>query len=105
MSIIRFGEIQAHEGQAGALLEHLMAHFVPGIESSPGWIAYQILQRQDNPSRIIIIEVWESLEAHQASAQSIPPEVVAKVRELVAGSLSGGYYLPIHENQARAPKA
>ena len=100
MTILRIGEVQAREGQGDALLEHLQTFFIPGIESSQGWISYQILRHQDDPTRIMIIEVWESVEAHRASAMSIPPEVVQKVRELVAGSLSGGYYTAVHENQA-----
>ena len=100
MTILRIGEIQAREGQGDALLEHLEAFFIPGIESAQGWISYQILRNQDDPTRIMIIELWESAEAHRASAISIPPEVVQKVRDLVAGPVSGGYYNIIHENQA-----
>jgi quinol monooxygenase YgiN len=100
MSILRIGEIQVREGQGEAMLEHLRAFFIPGIESSQGWISYQILRNQDDPDRIMIIEVWENAEAHRASAMAIPPEVVQKVRDLVAGPLSGGYYTTVHENQA-----
>ena len=92
MTIIRLGEIQAREGKAGELLEYLHKFFVPSIEAAEGCTGYQILQRHDDPTRITILEVWDSLEAHKSSAMSIPPEVVQNLREIIAGAPSGGYY-------------
>jgi quinol monooxygenase YgiN len=92
MSIVRLGEIQAQPGKGAALLALLEKYFVPGIEASAGWQAYQILRRQDEPERITIVEVWESGEAHRASAQAIPPEALADVRALIAAPPSGAYY-------------
>ena len=80
------------------LLALLQKYFVPGIEGSAGWQSYQILQRQDDPTRIAIIEVWDSVEAHRASAQAIPPEVLEQVRALIAGAPSGAYYELVQAN-------
>jgi quinol monooxygenase YgiN len=104
MSIVRLGEIQARPGQGDALLALLEQYFVPGIESSAGWQAYQILRRQDEPERITIVELWESVDAHRASAQAIPPEVLAQVRALIAAAPSGAYFDLVRANHvAPAP--
>jgi hypothetical protein len=50
------------------------------------------LQSQDDPTRFIGIEVWESVDAHRASVKNIPPESIDELRKLVAGPPSGGYY-------------
>jgi quinol monooxygenase YgiN len=92
------GEIKAREGQGEALLALLEAHFVAGIESSAGWVAYQVLRRQDDPDRIAIVEVWQDVEAHRASARAIPAEVISQFRELVADAPAGGYYDIVREN-------
>jgi len=43
-----------------------------------------------------VLEVWESIEAHQASVQDIPPESLAEVMALLDGPPAGAYY---HEQQ------
>jgi len=100
MNVFRIGEFQAHPGEGDALLDLLSKHFVPMIEESEGWLAYQIFQRQEEPEKIMIIEHWESVEAHQASAQDIPPEVLGRVRDLLAEAPGGGYYVHVKENQS-----
>ena len=49
----------------------------------------------------MIIEQWESVEAHQASVKGIPPEALEKVRQLLALPPAGGYYLPVQGNDIR----
>jgi quinol monooxygenase YgiN len=98
MRIFRIGEFQAVSGKGDALLKFLNSSFVPVIEASVGWLAYQVLQRQDDPDRIMIIETWESVEAHQVSAKGIPPAVLEDVRPLLAQPPAGGYYLSVQEN-------
>ena len=100
MDIFRIGEFRAHPGEGDALLDLLNKYFVPMIEESDGWLAYQIFQRQDEPEKVMIIELWESLEAHQASAQDIPAEVLGKVRKLLAEAPAGGYYARVKENRS-----
>ncbi len=40
----------------------------------------------------MIIEVWDSVEAHQASVKQIPPELLAATMQLLASVPKGGYY-------------
>jgi quinol monooxygenase YgiN len=92
MSVVRLGELQARDGQAQALLEYLEQYFVPSIQAAEGCTAYLLLRRQDDPNRILILEVWETQDAHRASAKSIPVHVLEQVRQLLAASPSGAYY-------------
>ncbi len=100
MGIHRIGEFRAHPGEGDALLDLLNKYFVPMIEESDGWLSYQIFQRQDEPEKVMIIEQWESVKAHQASAQDIPPEALGKVRELLAEAPAGGYYVHVKDNRS-----
>ncbi len=91
MSITRIGEFQARPDQADALRQQI-ASFIPMIRGSPGCQSCQALQSEDDPTRFMIIEVWDSVEAHQASVKQIPPELLAATMQLLASVPKGGYY-------------
>ena len=91
MSVTRVGEFQARAGQAEALRAQIHA-FVPLIQASPGCQSCLALQSQDDPARFVIIEVWDSVEAHQASVQRIPQRLLNDTIRLLAGPPRGGYY-------------
>jgi hypothetical protein len=40
----------------------------------------------------MMIEVWDSIESHQASVKNIPPEKLGEIRPLLATSPSGSYF-------------
>ena len=75
MSITRINTFQAQEGQGDALRD-LIGSFVSMIEASEGCLSCQLLQNQDDPAQIVVIEQWESADAHQASMKNIPPEAL-----------------------------
>ena len=91
MSITRINEFQAQEGQGDVLRDRLRS-FVPMIESSEGCRSCRLLQHQEDPTRIVILEVWDSAEAHQASVKNIPPAALQDVMTLLAGPPKGAYY-------------
>ena len=65
---------------------------MPGIKSAEGCKSVQLYQSQDDPSKFIVIEVWDSVKSHQASVKNIPTEKLAEIRPLLASSPSGSYY-------------
>ena len=67
------------------------------IEEADGWLGYQIFQRQDEPEKVVIVEQWETAQAHQASAKAIPSDALGEVRDLLAVPPAGGYYLLVNE--------
>ena len=91
MSISRIGEVQAKEGVADELREFLIS-IIPGIKSSEGCESVQLYQSQDEPSKFMMIEVWDSIESHQASVKNIPPEKLGEIRPLLATSPRGSYF-------------
>jgi hypothetical protein len=44
------------------------------------------------PNEFVVIEVWNSTSAHQASAKNIPPEKIGVVMPTLAKPPSGSYY-------------
>ena len=97
MSIYRIGETQAKPETTEALRDFLLS-IMPGIRNSQGCEDVQLYQSQDDPTKFIMIEVWDSVEAHHASVKEIPPELIAQIRPLLASAPSGGYFSQV-ENQ------
>ncbi len=85
------GEFQSRPGQEAALRQQI-ASFLPLIAASPGCQSCQSLQSEDDPTRFVIIEVWDSIEAHQASVKQIPPQLIAATMQLLAGVPKGASY-------------
>jgi quinol monooxygenase YgiN len=95
MSITRINEFRAKDGKAEELRVFLAA-LIPTIAAIAGCQSCQLLQHHDEPTRLIVLEIWESIAAHQASVQHIPPEALAEVMTLLDGRPTGAYY---HEQQ------
>ena len=73
---------------------------MPLIKSSQGCEAVQLFQNQDDPTQFTMIEVWDSIQSHQASVKNIPPEKLSEIRPLLATSPNGSYYNLLHEVEA-----
>lgn len=93
MSVTRINEFRAKDGEDVSLYA-LLASFLPIITLAEGCRSCQLLHNLDDPARLIIIETWDSVEAHQAAAKSIPPQNVEKALELLACPPRGTYYIP-----------
>jgi len=91
MSISRIGQTQAKEETIEALRDFLLS-IIPIIKSSHGCESVTLFQSQEDPTRFTMIEVWDSIESHQASVENIPPEMLGEIRPLLAGAPSGGYF-------------
>lgn len=91
MSITHINEFRAKDRSADALRAFL-TRLIPTIAAIPGCQSCQLLQHHDEPTRFIVLEVWESIEAHQASVKDIPPESLAEVMTLLDERPTGAYY-------------
>lgn len=91
MSVARIGEVQAREGLIDELREFLIS-IMPGIKSSQGCESVQLCQSQEDPSKFMMIEVWDRVESHQESVKNISAEKLGEIRPLLATSPSGRYY-------------
>lgn len=91
MSVARIGQVQAKEELADQLKEFLIS-IIPAIQSSAGCESVQLYQSQDDMSKFMMIEMWDSVESHQASVKSIPAEKLGEIQPLLADSPSGSYF-------------
>jgi quinol monooxygenase YgiN len=91
MSISRIGEMQAKPELINELREFLLS-IIPGIQASTGCESVQLYQSEDDPSRFLMIEVWDGVESHRASVKNIPPEKLGEIRPLLATPPSGNYF-------------
>jgi quinol monooxygenase YgiN len=96
MSIYRIGETQAKPETVEALHDFLRS-IMSGIKAAQGCEAVRLYQSQDDPTKFTMIEVWDSIESHQASVKEIPPEMLAKIRPLLGSPPTGRYYNLIHQ--------
>ena len=91
MSITRVNTFRAKDGMANSLREFLIS-IIPLIEQSRGCESCQLLRSQDNANEFVVIEVWASVTAHQASVKNIPPEKFGVVMPMLVSPPSGSYY-------------
>ncbi len=94
MSVTRINRFTAADGMTDRLRDFLKS-IIPAIEQTPGCEGCRLLQNRENPKEFIVLELWGSLEAHQASAGQVPPQLISRVMTLLAAPPDGDYYLPL----------
>lgn len=91
MLITRINEFHAASEKAHALRAFL-SDVIDLIRDAAGCRSVELLVGHDDDSRVAIIEVWESVDAHRAAASRIPPAKLAEVQPLLAEPPKGRYY-------------
>ena len=91
MSVTRINDFRAKEGRVDAL-RTLLEQVIPSIASSHGCLSCKLLQSQDSPARLVVLEVWDSIESHKTAVKHIPPEMFATVMDLLDGRPFGEYF-------------
>jgi quinol monooxygenase YgiN len=99
LSVTRIGETQAKPETTESIstgsmhrLHAFRLSIMPLIKAAQGCESVTLYQSHDDPTRFNMIEVWDSVESHQASVKNIPPEMLTGIRPLLASAPSGGYY-------------
>jgi quinol monooxygenase YgiN len=91
MSVTRINEFHAAPDKARALHDFLSG-VIHIIREAPGCRSVELLVGHDDEAQLAIIEVWDSIDAHRASAARIPPAKLAEVQPLLAAPPRGQYY-------------
>src|ERR1044071_5588720 len=91
MSVARIGETQSKPETTEALRDFLIS-IMSGIKSSQGCESVVLYQSQADPTKFTMIEIWDSMESHQASVKNIAPELWAQIKPLLASAPSGSYF-------------
>ena len=97
MSVTRIGETQAKPETTEALRNFLIS-IMPIIRSSQGCESVTLYQSESDATQFTMIEVWDSVESHQASVKNIPPTMLTEIRPLLASAPKGGYFSQV-QNQ------
>jgi quinol monooxygenase YgiN len=84
--------MKAQEGQEEALRNFYETVIMPALDRSAGMQSYHLLQNQVDPTRFIFIELWDSIQAHQASVNNIDSRQIETVMKLLANKPWGEYY-------------
>jgi quinol monooxygenase YgiN len=93
VSVTRLNHFHARQETVDALRQQLQA-VVTQVRASDGCESVQLLRGTEDPTRFFVIEVWASVEAHQASFKNATPEQIQAVMALLAEPPSG-YYLEV----------
>ena len=91
MSITRINEFQAGEGKADELFVFLKS-LIPYISSSNGCVSCEVLRGIDARDTFVVIEKWQSREAHKASVESFPKEEMQAAMSLFGAPPKGAFY-------------
>lgn len=91
MGVTRINQFHAKEGE-GAALKAVVESFLPAIRGAAGCQSCRLLQGEDDPDRIVVIEEWESVPAHRAAAEQIPRDALEKAKALFESPPRGGYF-------------
>ncbi len=91
MSVTRINEFLAQEGQ-GETLRKLIQSFQADIEASQGCHSCKVLQSKQNADSVVVIEIWDSVEDHEASVKNIPVEALQAAMKLLAAPPKGEYF-------------
>ena len=91
MSIARHYVMNAREGQ-DAVLETALRDLADIVRGVPGSQGVELLRDLGNERRFILIEKWDSVEAHSAGGKQIPKEAIAPLMAALDGPPDGAYF-------------
>ena len=91
MSITRINTFQAAEGKNEQLFDFLF-NLIPYISNSTGNTSCEVLRQSGDNCRFVVIEKWESAEAHQQSIAAYPKEKMQAAMALFGAPPVGTTY-------------
>jgi len=94
MAITRINQFEAKPGR-GADLRDFLQSVIGIIRNCAGCQSVDLLQATEQPDKLAIIEVWDSVESHQAAASAIPPAKIQEAMALFAGPPVGAYFVAV----------
>ena len=69
-----------------------LSDIAPKILNAHGCESCEILTSTEGQEKVVIIEQWTSIEAHQAAARQIDPQDFQKIIGFLKGKPTGRYY-------------
>ena len=90
MSIHRINHFTAKKG-AGEQLAKAFARVIPKIRAADGCISCSLFTSMEHPEKVIILEEWQSKDAHKQAASIIGTKDLAVIMPLLADKPGGEY--------------
>lgn len=97
MAVTRINHFEGKQGQ-GLALRRFLESVIDTIRDAQGCRSVQLLEAVDHLDRFAIVEVWDSVEAHQAAAKQITPEKMKEASLLLATPAAGTYFHVIRDD-------
>jgi heme oxygenase (mycobilin-producing) len=91
MSVTRINEFQAADKKEEELFFFLKS-LVPYISTSNGCRSCEVLRDQESIGNFVVIEKWDSIDAHQASVANYPKEKMQAAMSLIGAPPKGRFY-------------
>jgi quinol monooxygenase YgiN len=92
MTIARHYVMEATPGQEKALEAILLALADDMTGSMAGCLGVELLRDAGNVARFVLIEKWQSVEAHAAAVAGFSRETAKALRATLAHPLEGAYF-------------
>lgn len=93
--VLRMGEMRALLGKSDDLHAFIYRVIVPSLQTAEGCQGVDVWKDASDPLRYLIVEYWDSVEAHRASVKEIDPEDIKVIMDLLDDSPRGNYYVPL----------
>ena len=91
MAITRINHFESHPDRE-VDLKAFLTSIIALVRSAPGCQSCQLLEAIETPCRFVILEIWDSVEAHHAAAKLVPPDKLRQVMPLLAAPPVGSYF-------------
>lgn len=91
MAITRINHFSAADGKEDQL-QTFLCSLVPYITSCNGNLMCEVLRQQDSDNKFVVIEKWQSVEAHQQSLSDFPSDEMEAAMALFGAPPSGAAY-------------
>jgi len=91
MTVTRINHFEAKQDSINKL-DAFMEKVVAKVRTLPGCRSVRLLRSVENRAHLAIVEEWDSIEAHQKAATTIPPDELSQVKALIAKPPVGEYY-------------
>jgi len=91
MAVMRINDFHATKDKAAALRGFLTS-VMDIVERSSGCRRCELLADPGDQAHLMIVEVWDIIEAHRAAAAEVPREKFIEIQALLAEPPTGHYY-------------
>jgi quinol monooxygenase YgiN len=94
MTVRRINEFHATAAREDEPRQFL-GRVVTLVAAAPGCESCELFVDPIDPGRFLVLESWSDVEAHQAAASRVPPDMYAAFQQLIAEPPRGRYCAPL----------